>query len=228
MTGLLISVRSKNEAETVLSACPGLDILDIKEPSAGALGAATPQTWQEIGALRLHDTSLSIALGDLNDVPVNELNNLPVNARYAKVGLANQQGLLWIQAWRAIRVLVPASTELVGVIYADHAAANAPNPTEIVQQLSVEGCMTFLIDTYEKNGTHLFDHLNDEQFETLKSIAPQATFVIAGSLTEDTISRAKQLQAEYIGVRGAICENSRDGGVNADLSRQILHLVKTS
>ena len=91
MTGLLISVRNKDEAETVLSACPGLDILDIKEPSAGALGAATPQTWQEIASLTLHDTSLSIALGDLNDVPVNELDNLPLNARYAKVGLANQQ-----------------------------------------------------------------------------------------------------------------------------------------
>ena len=32
MTGLLISVRSKDEAESVLTACPDLDILDIKEP----------------------------------------------------------------------------------------------------------------------------------------------------------------------------------------------------
>jgi len=228
MTGLLISVRNRDEAETVLSACPDLDILDIKEPSAGALGAATPQTWREIALLTLNNTSLSIALGDLNEVPVNELANLPVNARYAKVGLANQQGIQWIQAWRAIRVLVPDSTELVGVIYADHRAANAPNPVEIVQQLNTEGCTTFLIDTYEKNGTHLLDHLTFDQFETLKSMAPHAAFVIAGSLTEDTISQAKQFQAEFIGVRGAICEDRRDGWVNADRSRQILNLVKTS
>lgn len=228
MTGLLISVRDRDEAETVLSACPNLDILDIKEPAAGALGAATPQIWREIGALTLNDTSLSIALGDLNEVPLNQLANLPVNAGYAKVGLANQQGILWIEEWRAIRVLIPEPTELVGVIYADHRAGNAPSPVEIIQQLSPEGCKTFLIDTYEKNGAHLLDYLTYDQFQTLKSLAPDAAFVIAGSLNEDTIPQAQEFQAEFIGVRGAICEGRRDGGVSAARSRQIINLVKNS
>ena len=90
MTGLLISVRSKDEAESVLTACPDLDILDIKEPEGGALGAASPATWAKVANLDLHNTCLSVALGDLEHVQVNDLSALPANTAFAKVGLADQ------------------------------------------------------------------------------------------------------------------------------------------
>ena len=98
MTGLLISVRSRQEAETVITACPDLDILDIKEPNTGALGAASRQVWLDIAEIPLDNTALSVALGDLNDVHLNALADLPKNTQYAKVGLADQRGLNWIQA----------------------------------------------------------------------------------------------------------------------------------
>ncbi len=40
MTRLLVSVRSAAEAEIALSA--GADLIDVKEPSRGSLGAADP------------------------------------------------------------------------------------------------------------------------------------------------------------------------------------------
>ncbi len=228
MTGLLISVRSRLEAETVITACPDLDILDIKEPNTGPLGAASRQIWLDIAEITLDNTALSVALGDLNEVRLNVLADLPEKTLYAKVGLADQRGLNWIQAWRAIRMLITNTTELVGVIYADYEAAAAPTPNEIVKSLLDEGCQTFLIDTYRKDGTNLFDHLSREQFSHLKSLAPKATFVLAGSLTESSIHDAKQLNAEFIGVRGAVCEDSREGRVSAEKSRQMLKLVKAS
>jgi len=228
MTGLLISVRSRQEAETVITACPDLDILDIKEPNIGPLGAATPQVWLDIAKITPDNTALSVALGDLNEVSANALADLPANTKYAKVGLADQRGLNWIQDWRAIHVLLSDTTELVGVIYADHDAAAAPLPNKIVKSLLPEGCQTFLIDTYRKDGSNLFDHLSRQQFIQLKSLAPEATFVIAGSLTESSIDRAKQLNAEFVGVRGAVCEDSREGRVSAEKSRQMLKLVKAS
>lgn len=228
MTGLLISVRSRLEAETVITACPDLDILDIKEPNTGPLGAASRQIWLDIAEITLDNTALSVALGDLNEVRLNVLADLPEKTQYAKVGLADQRGLNWIQAWRAIRMLITNTTELVGVIYADYEAAAAPTPNEIVKSLLDEGCQTFLIDTYRKDGTNLFDHLSREQFSHLKSLAPKATFVLAGSLTESSIHDAKQLNAEFIGVRGAVCEDSREGRVSAEKSRQMLKLVKAS
>ena len=228
MTGLLISVRSRLEAETVITACPDLDILDIKEPNTGPLGAASRQIWLDIAEITLDNTALSVALGDLNEVRLNVLADLPEKTQYAKVGLADQRGLNWIQAWRAIRMLITNTTELVGVIYADYEAAAAPTPNDIVKSLLDEGCQTFLIDTYRKDGTNLFDHLSREQFSHLKSLAPKATFVLAGSLTESSIHDAKQLNAEFIGVRGAVCEDSREGRVCAEKSRQMLKLVKAS
>ena len=228
MTGLLISVRNRQEAETVLTACPELDILDIKEPNAGALGAAPPQVWRDIAAINLNNTSLSIALGELNEMPVNALAELPPKTRYAKVGLAHQNGLNWAKAWRAMRALVLDSAELVGVIYADYEAAAAPTPIEVIERLSSEGCRTFLVDTYQKKGDNLFDHLTREEFNQFKARNPEAVFVLAGSLTESSIPRAKQLKAEFVGVRGAICENSRDGQVSAEKSKQLMNLVKTS
>lgn len=227
MTGLLISVRNKVEADAVISACPELDILDVKEPQQGALGPATPEVWHEIAGIELGNTLLSIALGELEDAPVNVLHTLPPNTTYAKIGLAHQRGRHWIQAWRAIRALVSDSVELVGVIYADYLNAQSPEPEEIVKLLSQEGCRTFLVDTYLKNGSNLFDSMSTRQFNDLRLHAGEATFVVAGSLNQTSLDEALQLQAEYLGVRGAICKGDRLEQACPQKSRQILSLVKT-
>ena len=228
MTGLLISVRSKDEAESVLTACPDLDILDIKEPEGGALGAASPATWAKVANLDLHNTCLSGALGDLEHVQVNDLSALPANTAFAKVGLADQHDQNWIQAWRAIRVLIADSIELVGVIYADHQAAQAPAPEDIIRLLSQEGCQTFLIDTYRKTNGGLFDHLPPLQLKRLFELAPAATFVLAGSLSESTILDAKMLEVDYVGVRGAACSGPREQQICPEKSKHLLTLVKAS
>ena len=46
MTGLLVSVRDSSEAQAALKG--GVDLIDIKEPRAGALGAASVGTWRKI------------------------------------------------------------------------------------------------------------------------------------------------------------------------------------
>ena len=48
MTGVLASVRSVEEAALVLAA--GADFIDLKEPSAGALGALAPETIRAVVA----------------------------------------------------------------------------------------------------------------------------------------------------------------------------------
>ena len=46
MPKLLVSVRSSHEAQMAIDV--GVDVIDIKEPSAGALGAASPAVIHEI------------------------------------------------------------------------------------------------------------------------------------------------------------------------------------
>ena len=48
MTKLLVSVRDAAEARLAVEA--GVDLIDVKEPSAGPLGAAAAETLAEIAA----------------------------------------------------------------------------------------------------------------------------------------------------------------------------------
>ena len=61
MTGLLVSVRDVTEAAGVLSA--GVDLVDVKEPAAGSLGAAAPGVWKQVVDQVAGSTLISLALG---------------------------------------------------------------------------------------------------------------------------------------------------------------------
>lgn len=46
MAGLLVSVRNAIEAQTAVAG--GAQLIDVKEPFAGSLGAASVAQWQEV------------------------------------------------------------------------------------------------------------------------------------------------------------------------------------
>ena len=92
MTQLLVSVRDAAEARGALAG--GADIVDVKEPSRGALGRADAAVWAEIAAVcraasPSPRTAMSVALGEATEhtgsaaVPV-----VPAGVRWAKLGLA--------------------------------------------------------------------------------------------------------------------------------------------
>ena len=63
MTGLLVSVRSAAEARIALEA--GADLIDVKEPRRGALGAADPAVWKDVCRAVAGRVPVSVALGEL-------------------------------------------------------------------------------------------------------------------------------------------------------------------
>src|SRR4051794_5815895 len=85
MTRLLVSVRNKQEAALALAA--GVDLIDIKEPRAGALGAADVRTIEDIVDLVNGRAPLSAALGELTQ-PLRLPARLARELRYLKLGLA--------------------------------------------------------------------------------------------------------------------------------------------
>jgi uncharacterized protein (UPF0264 family) len=95
MTGVLASVRSADEAEAALAA--GADIIDLKEPRSGALGALPAEVIRtaiaRIGGCR----PLSATVGDLPMEPrllaraVGNVGALGVD--FVKVGLREDPGL---------------------------------------------------------------------------------------------------------------------------------------
>ena len=94
MTRLLVSVRSAAEAQRALSG--GADLIDVKEPGSGSLGAASPEVWCQVAAVIGPARPLSAALGELlvfKPVPDTALQGY----RYAKLGLA---GCAQFSDWR--------------------------------------------------------------------------------------------------------------------------------
>ncbi|MDP7303223.1 MAG: (5-formylfuran-3-yl)methyl phosphate synthase, partial [Pirellulaceae bacterium] len=70
MTELLVSVRDANEAQQALAG--GADVIDVKEPARGALGAADPEVWHHVRRAIPLDVRLSVALGELTDDDIAE------------------------------------------------------------------------------------------------------------------------------------------------------------
>ena len=141
MTRLLVSVRSVEEAADAVAA--GADLIDVKEPSAGSLGAASPDV--VAGVMRAVDgrRPTSVALGELNGEPrragaawlaMAELlpeERLPQFAKVGLAGCAKQSD--WPDRWAAALALLPVAVSPVAVVYADWQTALAPAPGLVLQ-----------------------------------------------------------------------------------------------
>lgn len=216
MTRLLVSVRSAAEAQAALAG--GADLIDVKEPRLGSLGAASPQVWREVAAAIGDARPLSAALGELLD-----FQQLPSDAlmgyRYAKLGLArcaNQPD--WQDLWRAALATLPAGVSPVAVVYADSESA-APKPHEILRCAHALGCRALLIDSFGKQQGAVFDHLAMEELIHLFAQARnyEMQVVLAGSLSLSRLPLALELSPDYIAVRGALCKANRTGELDENL-----------
>jgi uncharacterized protein (UPF0264 family) len=211
MTGLLVSVRSLSEAQTALLA--GVDLLDVKEPLRGALGAAEPRVIAEIAGLVAGRIPSSAAWGELSEaagvVPDCGLT-------YLKVGLAGESGRHdWPARWRQAADRLEGNCELVAVAYADAERAGSPPPLDVLYETWRRGARTILVDTFDKSAGGLFSHwplaaLGD-WLARARALGMQTA--VAGSLTVQDLGWIVPLEPDYVAVRGAACRQSRTGGI---------------
>lgn len=222
MTGLLVSVRDADEACQALAG--GADVIDIKEPHRGALGAADTQVWHNVRQAIPADFPLSVALGELTEDKIAQRASLVPSIQYAKVGLARCLDCQdWPQRWEEVLGQLPMDTERVAVGYVDHQAARAPAPQEVLRKAPAVRCRTLLLDTYTKNQGGLFDHLDDKQLALLARECRDAgiALVLAGSLQLTSIDRALACAPALVAVRGAACQGDRTGTVCEGLVKQL-------
>ena len=222
MTGLLVSVRDADEARQAVAG--GADIIDVKEPARGALGAADPEVWRDVRLAIPSDVALSVALGELMDDEIAERAKCVQGTQYAKVGLAGCRDLAnWQQRWEHVLAQLPADTERVAVGYADHHAARAPTPLEVLRAASAANCRTLLLDTFEKDQGDLFDHLSDDRLALLAGECRTAgiALALAGSLRLTSIARALSFSPALVAVRGAACLGDRTGTICRRLVKRL-------
>ncbi len=243
MTGLLVSVRDADEARDAVEA--GAELIDIKEPHAGPLGAAAPVTIAEIIRVVAGRRPLSVALGELADQKSTFGDRLPPGIRFAKLGLAHSVGRAsqpdhppftihhshpWHNRWHQAIEQFPSGTSSVAVIYADFETAAAPPPDEVIAHGSQLGCRAMLIDTFDKHGPGLLGTLSITEIKRLVTAARAANMlvVLGGQITADHLPDLLPLAPDYIAVRGAVCRGDRAGRLDPDRVRQFLGCLRAS
>jgi uncharacterized protein (UPF0264 family) len=213
---LLVSVRNVEEALAALAG--GADWIDLKEPDRGALGAVDAATAGDVVACVAGRAPVSAAGGELTDWSVESSRGL-LGVRglsYLKMGLANCRRLDWRSSLRRVQQEITYNDmQLVAVIYADDLAADSPRAEEIVEFAGDAECLWVLVDTFDKAGGALDEHLSPTELRTLLESVRRSgrRTVVAGSLTHESIAALPMELVNMVAVRGAACEGSRRGMV---------------
>jgi (5-formylfuran-3-yl)methyl phosphate synthase len=220
---LLVSVVSAAEARLTLAG--GADIIDVKDPGEGALGAPAPGVLTEVVRVVGSAAPVSVALGDMPDLPhtaaLAARGAALAGADYVKVGLRGVSELdRAVALMSAVADAVGRETAVIAAAYADAGALDPPALApawlpELVQRTGISGA---LVDTCVKDGRGLYGWMTESELADLiaRTRAAGASFAVAGQLTRDHLCR---VEADIVGVRSAVC---RDGDRTAELDSELV------
>ena len=226
MTGMLASVNSIDEALLVLEA--GVDIIDLKQPAFGALGALDITTVKRIVTEVNRRCPVSATIGDLPMQPQLVFNAVKAMAEtgvdYVKIGFF--PGDDWQGTLSQLSLLAAQGYRLIAVLFAD----TQPD-CSVLLALKEAGFVGVMLDTMDKKSgslTQLMTTIELAEF-VKQSKALDLLCGLAGSLRLDDIPSLLHCRADYLGFRGALCQGqNRVGQLNAAALLQIREAVKQS
>ncbi|MEM0232490.1 MAG: (5-formylfuran-3-yl)methyl phosphate synthase [Candidatus Nezhaarchaeales archaeon] len=213
---VLISVVNPDEAVEALKG--GADIIDIKDPVKGSLGAPSAALVNLIVcSLRSipHDFMVtSIALGD--DPAKNQAKELALIAEklainYAKAGSFGLKDVREaVETYKDLKVNTK-SLKFVAVAYADYALINCLSPMDMLKAAYRSDFDVFMIDTFVKNGMATFNYLSVEKVLEIKELAHRMglLFALAGSLGLNHVEVVRRVKPDIVGFRSAACGGDR-------------------
>ena len=209
---LLVSVVDAEEARTAAAA--GADIVDVKNPAEGSLGAPSPSVIAAVRAVVPAELPVSAAIGDMPNLPgtaaLAALGAARSGATYVKVGLwgvSTEDDA--VALLRAVRDAVPGAV-VVAAAYADaERVAHAPLAPallpRVAQAAGVEMCM---VDTAVKDGRGLLEWLSPGSF-VAEAHAAGLEVALAGALRAEDLPVVRDAGADIAGVRSAVCADGR-------------------
>ena len=211
---LLVSVVNKTEAlESIKS---GADIIDVKNPKEGSLGANFPRVIRQVKEITPENLELSATIGDLPNLPgtasLAALGAAVSGVDYVKVGLfgvktSEEATTLMTEVVRTVKEY-DIGLKTIASGYADFRYVGCVNPLELPEIAYKAGADGVLVDIKIKNGeNNLFSFLADEKVRELVNKAHDYNLLaaLAGSLDTQDIQRVYSLGADIIGVRGSVC-----------------------
>jgi len=219
---LLVSVSSAAEASAAMAG--GANIIDAKNPLAGALGSVSLEVLREIYTAVGGTRPVTAALGDASndgDLERDACAFAAAGARFVKVGFAgitspSRVAALVAAAARGAILGSDGAASLVAVAYADADRVDAVSADALVPLAARAGARGVLLDTADKGGPGLRVLMPPEVLARWVAEAHQAgVFVaLAGKLTADDLAFVRDAGADIAGVRGAACEGGRTGRIS--------------
>lgn len=206
---LLVSVRSVVEAHAAIDG--GADIIDVKEPAAGALGMAAPVVIEAIANLcAAAGVPCSAALGELPE-RCGDRSGWRLSGRlsWAKVGLASclNQPQWPVELQHIWNERLAITTGRIAVAYVDADRAAAPSVSQVAEIALELGCAGLLLDTWDKSGGGLLQWLSPAELAPLCARMQSAGLFVAaaGRLAVDDLPAVIDAGASIIAVRSAVC-----------------------
>ncbi|MBN2734963.1 MAG: (5-formylfuran-3-yl)methyl phosphate synthase [Methanomicrobiaceae archaeon] len=226
---LLVSPAGVQEAKYALSA----DIIDVKKPSEGSLGANFPWVISEIKSMT--EKPVSAAIGDYDFRPggasQGAFGAACAGADYVKVGLmfeGDENALEFIKSvTKAVKWKFPEKTVVIAS-YADYDRVDAISPFDMAPLAAKAGADIAMIDTAVKDGKGLFDFLNEEELLKFTNTNRELGLktALAGSLKFEDLDILKRIDPEIIGVRGMVCGGDRSAVIREELVQKAMTMVR--
>lgn len=231
---LLVSVVS--EAEVASAVDGGADIIDIKNPAEGALGANFPHVIRGVCSITPRELEVSATIGDVPNLPgtvsLAALGAAVCGVHYVKVGLygtrtPQEAVFLLREVCRAVRAHVPAP-RIIAAAYADaHKVSSLPPLAlpSVAAEAGADGC---LLDTAVKGEGTLLSNLPDGELLNFVAQCRESRLLcgLAGSLGPDDIPHVCRFGADLVGVRTAACRGDRTNGlVDSHKVRRLKELI---
>src|SRR5262245_16149372 len=183
---VLCSPASLEEARLLVDL--GVDIIDVKNPAEGSLGAQPPWVVREIAEyVRSRGPAVSAALGDLPFKPgtaaLAAYGMAQLGVEYIKVGMhgtqSYEQAVELLAAVRQAIDMVDQSIALVAAGYADHELVGSLDPIDLVLAASHANCRIVMLDTAYKNRGSIFDLKDEQSLQAFVQCAHEADLIVA-------------------------------------------------
>ncbi len=206
MTGVLASVTSVEEAKIIIN--HDVDILDIKNPDKGALGAQPYNVVCDIVNFVDGRIPVSATIGDVsaNDpgLPTLIEDMAATGVDFVKVGLFEKD--ISSEFIVTIKDAADNRIPIVIVLFAENYSV-----CEKLEPLLSIGLRGIMIDTKLKNDKSLCELLSIDCLQEFVKYTQSHDLItgLAGSLRIKDIPDLLSLNANYLGFRGALCESGQ-------------------